>query len=65
MDEQQHSVLTVILGGGRGTRLFPPYAPGYAWVPLDNMPLCCNGHTLLFACIVVIEYVDRRGRQLL
>jgi membrane protein len=41
------------------------YAPGYAWVPLDNMPLCCNGHTLLFACIVVIEYVDRRGRQLL
>ena len=23
MDEQQNSVLTIILGGGRGTRLFP------------------------------------------
>jgi hypothetical protein len=41
------------------------YAPGYTWVPLDNIPLCYHRHALLFACITAIEQVDCLGRQLL
>jgi hypothetical protein len=33
------------------------------WVPLDNMPLGCNGHALLFARLVAIDDIKRLGRQ--
>ena len=33
------------------------------WVPLDNMPLGCNGHALLFARLAAIEDIKRLGRQ--
>jgi hypothetical protein len=33
------------------------------WVPLDNIPLGCNGHTLLFARLAAIEDIKRLRRQ--
>ena len=33
------------------------------WVPLDSMPLGCNGHALLFAHLAAIEDIKRLGRQ--
>ena len=44
----------------------PPYlsfAPGYTWVPLDNMPLGCNGQAFLLARVATIEDIERCGRQ--
>ena len=41
----------------------PPFAPGYTWVPLNNMPLGCNGHALLFARLAAIEDIERLGRK--
>src|SRR5215471_15989958 len=39
------------------------FAPGYTWVPLDNMPLGCKGHALLLARLAAIEDIERLGRQ--
>ena len=30
-----------------------------SWVPLDNMPLGCNGHALVFARLAAIEDIER------
>ena len=56
--------------GGRVHDLRLAEAPPYPlicaripWVPLDNMPLGCNGHALLFARLAAIEDIKRLGRQ--
>ena len=48
---------------GRRGVLPAPFAPGYTWVPLNNMPLGCNGHALLFARLAAIEDIERLGRK--
>ena len=40
-----------------------PFCARIPWVPLDNMPLGCNGHALLFARLAAIEDIKRLGRQ--
>ena len=40
-----------------------PICARIPWVPLDNMPLGCNGHALLFARLAAIEDIKRLGRQ--
>ena len=46
--------------GGTGSPLICARIP---WVPLDNIPLGCNGHTLLFARLAAIEDIKRLRRQ--
>jgi len=41
----------------------PPICARIPWVPLDSMPLGCNGHALLFAHLAAIEDIKRLGRQ--
>ena len=40
-----------------------PICARIPWVPLDNIPLGCNGHTLLFARLAAIEDIKRLRRQ--
>jgi hypothetical protein len=51
------SLLTPPSGGGQVICARIP------WVPLDNLPLGCNGHTLLFARLAAIEDIKRLRRQ--
>jgi hypothetical protein len=40
-----------------------PICARIPWVPLDNMPLGCNGYALLCARLAAIEDIKRLGRQ--
>ena len=48
----------LVTGGGAD-----PICARIPWVPLDSMPLGCNGHALLFAHLAAIEDIKRLGRQ--
>ena len=49
--------------GAQPSTPFFPICARIPWVPLDNIPLGCNGHTLLFARLAAIEDIKRLRRQ--